>query len=87
MAEENERQFPELTAMFVYVAPFRASLTPYLLALPVACSITAFIILEPVIKSLGKADNSYKALLYVAAIGSLISFTLIFPTPVTISAY
>lgn len=65
----------------------RATLTgisAYILALPVACSITAFIILEPVIRSPEKGDQSYKALLYIAAIGSLISFTLIYPTPVTI---
>ncbi len=59
-------------------------LSAYLLALPVACSITAFIILEPVIGNLEKGEQLYKGLLYTAAIGSLISFTLIFPTPVTI---
>lgn len=59
-------------------------ISAYLLALPVACSITAFIILEPVIGNLEKGKQMYRALLYTAAIGSLISFTLIFPTPVTI---
>ncbi|MGB4235581.1 MAG: GntP family permease [Methanoregulaceae archaeon] len=55
----------------------------YLLALPVACSITAFIILEPIVGSLGSGE-SRRAWLALAAIGSLISFGLVYPTPVTI---
>ncbi len=58
----------------------------YLLALPVACSITAFIILEPIVRNLGK-DESCRTLLAITAIGSLISFSLIYPTPVTIPLF
>ena len=58
----------------------------FLLALPVACSITAFIILEPIVRNLGK-DESCRTLLVITAIGSLISFGLIYPTPVTIPVF
>ena len=60
-----------------------SGISGYLLALPVACSITAFIILEPIVRNLGR-DESSRTLLAIAAIGSLISFGLIYPTPVTI---
>ncbi|NYT07790.1 MAG: GntP family permease [Methanomicrobiales archaeon] len=60
-----------------------SGLSGFLLALPVACSITAFIILEPIIRNLGK-DESCRTLLILAAIGSLLSFGLIYPTPATI---
>lgn len=60
-----------------------SGLSGYLLALPVACSITAFIILEPIVRNLGR-DETSRTLLAIAAIGSLISFGLVYPTPVTI---
>lgn len=64
--------------------PFTVSgLSGYLLALPVACSVTAFIILSPVVKGLGSGEHQ-KILLYCIAIGSLISFGLVYPTPAVI---
>jgi len=60
-----------------------SGISGYLLALPVACSITAFIILEPIVRNLGR-DDSRRTLLTLAALGSLISFGLVYPTPVTI---
>jgi len=60
-----------------------SGISGYLLALPVACSITAFIILEPIVRNLG-TDESRRTLLAIAALGSLISFGLVYPTPVTI---
>jgi len=59
----------------------------YLLALPVACSITAFIILEPVIRSLEGRDREFRVLLFIAALGSLLSFGLLYPTPVTMPLF
>ena len=84
---EEQGQVAEIVSDIKGYVRNRATLTgisAYILALPVACSITAFIILEPVIRNLEKGGQSYKALIYIAAIGSLISFTLIYPTPVTI---
>ena len=63
-----------------------SGISGYLLALPVACSITAFIILEPIVRNLG-TDESRRTLLAIAAIGSLISFGLVYPTPVTIPLF
>jgi GntP family gluconate:H+ symporter len=60
-----------------------SGISGYLLALPVACSITAFIILEPIVRNLGR-DETRRTLLTIAALGSLISFGLVYPTPVTI---
>jgi GntP family gluconate:H+ symporter len=64
-----------------------SALSSYLLALPVACSITAFIILEPVIRNFEDHQRKYRALLFLAALGSLISFGLLYPTPVTIPLF
>lgn len=65
--------------------PFTISgLSGYLLALPVACSVTAFIILTPVIKGLGGGEYRRKMLLYCVAVGSLISFGLVYPAPAVI---
>lgn len=59
----------------------------YLLALPVACSITAFIILEPVIRNLEGRDREFRVLVFIAALGSLLSFGLLYPTPVTMPLF
>jgi GntP family gluconate:H+ symporter len=65
--------------------PFTISgLSGYLLALPVACSVTAFVILTPVVKGLGKGEYPRKLLLYCVAAGSLISFGLVYPAPAVI---
>ena len=56
----------------------------YLLALPVACSVTAFVILTPVVKGLGRGRYQQNLLLFCAAVGSLISFGLIYPAPAVI---
>ena len=65
--------------------PFTLSgLSGYLLALPVACSVTAFIILTPVVKGLGRSEYQRRMLLFCVAIGSLISFSLVYPAPAVI---
>jgi GntP family gluconate:H+ symporter len=59
----------------------------YLLAIPLMCCITAFVILTPIISGFGKNTESTRGLLYTAALGSLISFALIYPTPVIIALF
>jgi GntP family gluconate:H+ symporter len=59
----------------------------YILAIPLMCCITAFVILQPIINGLGNSDEHRKGLLYTAALGSLISFALIYPTPVIIALF
>jgi GntP family gluconate:H+ symporter len=59
----------------------------FLLAIPLMCCITAFVILTPVISGFGNNKERAKGLLYTAALGSLISFALIYPTPVIIALF
>lgn len=63
-----------------------AGLAGYLVSLPVMCSITAYMILEPVVSCLGQQTKSgSKRLLFMTAVASVISFNLIYPSPVMVS--
>jgi len=58
-------------------------LSGYLLSIPIMCCITAFVVLNPVIEGLAlKVNASKKKFLYMLAIGTVISFNLIYPSPV-----
>lgn len=58
----------------------------YLLSLPAMCSITAYMILEPVVKGLAeKAGSDANRYLFMTAACSIISFNLIYPSPVMIT--
>ena len=55
----------------------------YLLSIPIMCCITAFVVLNPVIEGLAlKVNASEKKFLYMLAIGTVISYNLIYPSPV-----
>lgn len=63
-----------------------AGLAGYLVSLPVMCSITAYMILEPVVNCFGQQTKSgSKRLLFMTAVASVISFNLIYPSPVMVS--
>ncbi len=66
--------------------PVAASgLLGYLLAVPFTCCITAFVALAPILAAMGAGDERRRsALLYLAALGSLVSYALVYPTPVVI---
>ncbi len=64
-----------------------SGLAGYLLAIPLMCCITAFVILQPIVSGLGSNEQERKGLLYTTALGSLISFALIYPTPVIIALF
>jgi GntP family gluconate:H+ symporter len=69
----------------VVTRPFAVSgFSGYLLAVPVTCSITAFVMLTPLLRRLGGDIRRGNALLYCAALGSIISYELVYPTPVVI---
>jgi GntP family gluconate:H+ symporter len=58
----------------------------YLISLPVMCSITAYMILQPVVSGLaGKGSQDGKRALFMTAVCSIISFNLIYPSPVMIT--
>lgn len=58
----------------------------YLISLPVMCSITAFMMLEPIAKGLAQRGGmDPKGALFMTAACSIISFNLIYPSPVMIT--
>ena len=58
----------------------------YLISLPVMCSITAYMILQPVVSGLaGKSGAEERRALFMTAVCSIISFNLIYPSPVMIT--
>lgn len=58
----------------------------YLISLPVMCSITAYMMLEPIAKGLAQRDGmDPKGALFMTAACSIISFNLIYPSPVMIT--
>lgn len=65
--------------------PVAASgLLGYLLAVPLTCCITAFVLLVPILSALESGARRRNALLYLAALGSVVSYALVYPTPVVI---
>ena len=61
-----------------------AGLLGYLLAVPVTCCITAYVMLVPILSALGGERRQQSALMYLAAIASVVSYALVYPTPVVI---
>ncbi|HOV81396.1 MAG TPA: hypothetical protein PLQ01_01825 [Methanothrix sp.] len=62
----------------------------FLISIPVMCSITAFMILEPVVRGLARSPACFthideRRALFLTAICSAISFNLIYPSPVMIT--
>lgn len=64
-----------------------AGFTGYLLSVPITCCITAYIMLQPIFENLENDRKKRNVLLYLAATGSIISYALIYPTPVNIPLY
>ncbi len=64
-----------------------AGLSGYILAVPITCCITAYIMLNPILDSLEKDPRKRSVLLYLAAVGSIISYALVYPTPVVIPLF
>ena len=61
-----------------------ACLLGYLLSVPTTCCLTTYMMVAPVVSHLEPDTIRSKDLLYLTAIGSIISYVLIFPTPATI---
>lgn len=63
-----------------------AGIAGYLISLPVMCSITAYMILEPVVSCLGRqTEGGSRRLLFMTAASSVVSFNLVYPSPVMVS--
>ena len=67
--------------------PVMAGVSGYLLAVPITCCITAYIMLNPILDTLEKDPKKRNVLLYLAAVGSIISYALVYPTPVVIPLF
>ena len=72
---------------YVKNPPVIAGVSGYLLSVPITCCITAFIMLTPILDSLEKDQTKKNVLLYLAAVGGIISYALVYPTPVVIPLY
>jgi GntP family gluconate:H+ symporter len=72
---------------YIKKPPVIAGVSGYLLAVPITCCVTAYIMLNPILDSLEKDRVKRNVLLYLAAVGSIISYALIYPTPVVIPLF
>lgn len=72
---------------FVRNPPALAGISGYLLAVPITCCVTAYIMLNPILDCLENDKPRRNILLYLAAVGSIISYALIYPTPVVIPLF
>lgn len=87
---QEQHQIEEIVAdirRYVKNPPVIAGLSGYLLSVPITCCITAYIMLNPILDSLEKDRTKRNVLLYLAAVGGIISYALIYPTPVVIPLY
>ena len=67
--------------------PALAGFSGYLLSVPITCCVTAYVMLQPILECLETDKAKRNILLYLAAVGSIISYALIFPTPVVIPLF
>ncbi|MFH0968355.1 MAG: GntP family permease [Methanobacteriota archaeon] len=72
---------------YVKNPPVVAGVSGYLLSVPITCCITSYIMLNPILNSLEKDTKKRNVLLYLAAVGGIISYALVYPTPVVIPLY
>jgi GntP family gluconate:H+ symporter len=87
---QEQHQIEEIVAdlrQYVKKPPVIAGVSGYLLSVPVTCCITAYIMLNPILDSLEKDKTKRNALLYLAAVGGIISYALVYPTPVVIPLF
>jgi GntP family gluconate:H+ symporter len=87
---QEQHQIEEIVAdirRYVKNPQVIAGLSGYLLAVPITCCITAYVMLNPILDSLEKDRTKRNVLLYLAAAGSIISYALIYPTPVVIPLF
>ena len=87
---QEQHQIEEMVAdirQSVKNPPVIAGVSGYLLAVLITCCITAYILLNPILDSLETDPKKRNVLLYLAAVGSIISYALVYPTPVVIPLF
>jgi GntP family gluconate:H+ symporter len=87
---QEQHQIEEIVTdiqRYVKNPPVIAGVSGYLLSVPITCCITSYIMLNPILDSLEKDQTKRNVLLYLAAVGGIISYALVYPTPVVIPLY
>jgi GntP family gluconate:H+ symporter len=87
---QEQHQIEEMVADIrrrVKNPPVIAGVSGYLLAVLITCCITAYILLNPILDSIETDPKKRNVLLYLAAVGSIISYALVYPTPVVIPLF
>lgn len=87
---EEQKQTEEIVSDIRRVVrhpPLISGFSGYLLSVPVTCCVTSYIMLIPIIDCIGKDRTGRNVLLYLAAVGGVISYALIYPTPVVIPLF
>ncbi len=74
-------------ARFIKNPPVISGFSGYLLSVPITCCITAYIMLNPILDCLEKDPVKRNILMYLAAVGSVVSYALVYPTPVLIPLF
>jgi GntP family gluconate:H+ symporter len=87
---QEQHQIEEIVTdirRYVKNPPVIAGLSGYLLSVPITCCITAYIMLNPILDSIEKDRAKRNVLLYLAAVGGITSYALVYPTPVIIPLF
>ena len=87
---QEQHQIEEIVAdirRYIKNPPVIAGFSGYILSVPITCCITAYIMLNPILDSIEKDKTRRNVLLYLAAVGGITSYALVYPTPVVIPLY
>jgi len=87
---EEQKQTEEIVSdirRLVHHPPVIAGFSGYLLSVPVTCCVTSYIMLIPILDCIGKDRAGRTVLLYLAAVSGVISYALVYPTPVVIPLF
>jgi GntP family gluconate:H+ symporter len=82
---QEQHQIEEIVTdirRYVKNLPVIAGVSGYLLSVPITCCITAYIMLNPILDSIENDRRKRNVLLYLAAVGGITSYALVYPTPV-----
>jgi GntP family gluconate:H+ symporter len=87
---QEQHQIEEIVADIrqrIQYQPVIAGVSGYVLSVPITCCITAYIMLHPILDSLETDRKKRNMLLYLSAVGAIISYALVYPTPVVIPLF
>lgn len=86
----EQDQIPEIVSdirQYVKNQQILAGISGYLLSVPITCCITGYLMLTPILSNLENHPYRRNILLYLAATGGIISYALVYPTPVNIPLF